>query len=495
MPMRILFIVPSTGYYTRALSNPLGVLYIATYLKKFAYDVKIYDRNVDKENIDKLIETYDPDIVGVSIMSARCLKDALKVSKAVKRYHKMLIWGGQVPTMSPDLCFECEHIDYIISGEGEITWLEFIQKIENFDSPDDIDGLVYKKDGKITTTKCREFANLEDIPNIDWSLVNPENYYQKFFHSDKMLWLCSSKGCPHDCTFCGNREYHQCKRRKRPVDMVIEEIKFLIETHDLNAVYFSDELWCFNRDEENEFCHKVKENGMNFVWGCTARIGQYSRESLQTMFDSNCRWLMFGVESGSSKMLSKIRKGIKIDDVERCIKDCLDVGITPIASFIIGFPDETEEDLKETVKLIMKLKTKLIVVYHFYPMPGSHMQQELVERGSLKLPCSFNEYIGVVATEEIGRNFSKVPSKDLRVIRSFFNWLAFSGKDSINQDGKFAFARQTISDMFNSITKKGCIHFLAGLSSAAKEFLYVVWHVVAYPRVRKKYGLYVKNKQ
>jgi len=176
--LKILFIVPATGYYRSALSNPLGVLSIATYLKKNGYDVKIFDRNVERINIDKLIKSYNPDIIGVSIMSSRCLKDALKVSKDVKRYGKMVVWGGQIPTMNTELCFSCEYVNYVMMGEGEITWLEFARKIENSESPDKIDGIAYKENGQIVITKCRDFADLKELPLIDWSIVKRDDFVE-----------------------------------------------------------------------------------------------------------------------------------------------------------------------------------------------------------------------------------------------------------------------------------------------------------------------------
>lgn len=492
--MRVLFVVPSTGYYTRGLSNPLGVLSIATYLKSFGHHVSIYDRNIDKTKMDKKIQAFNPDIVGVSVMSARCLKDALRVSKIAKKYQKILVWGGQMPTMNLDICFKSEHVDYIIYGEGESTWLEFVQKIENAESSHDIDGIAYKKDGKIEITRYRDFVDLKDIPNIDWSLVNPKDYFQKFFHSDRMLWLYSSKGCPFDCGFCGNRIYHQCKRRKRPVDRVIEEIVFLVENHAMNAVFFADELWVITEEEALEFCEKIKRTNKNFVWGCQLRIGQFSKQTIQAMYDANCRWILYGIESGSEQVLKTINKKIKVADVEESINNSVEIGITPVASFIIGFPDENESQLKETIDLIMRIKARIITVYHFYPTPGSRMQESLEERGLYSSPKTVAECIKAVATEHLGTNYSNVPAKDLRVIKCFFHWLAFTGKDTVNKGNSFEFAKKAISDMLLYITKKGIIHFLRGSFEAAKEFLYVFFHVMVYRGVRKKYGLYRHRK-
>ena len=493
--MKILFIIPATGYYRSALSNPLGVLSIATFLKKNGYDVKLFDRNVEKSNIDKLIKSYNPDIIGVSVMSSRCLKDAIKVSKTAKKYSKMLIWGGQIPTMNTALCFECKDVDYIMMGEGELTWLEFVRKIEKSESPNDIDGTAHKVNGQVAITKCRDFADLKEIPLIDWTLVKPKSYYQKFYYSNKMLYLFSSKGCPFNCSFCGNREYHRCMHRKRPADMVIEEIEYLVKKHGMDAVYFTDEEWCVNKEDAYEFCEKIKNKHLNFVWGVDSRIGQYTREDLQMMYDAGCRWILVGIESGSKLTLDKIHKNINIEVVEENIKNCIEIGITPMTTFIIGFPGETEEELKKTVNLAMRVRSKIVQINHYFPTPGSDLEREIIKNGQYEPPKSLKEAGRVIATDTLGQNFSCVPSKDLRVIRCFFNWEVFTGKDTINQAGKFSFAKTAIYDVFNAITKRGILFFFIGFLTAAWEFLFVLWHIIAYPGVRKKYGLYAKYKK
>lgn len=213
--MKILFTVADTGYYRSGLSNPLGVLSIATYLKKNGYEVIVYDRNVNREKLSRLLKSYDPDIVGVSVVSSRGLKDAVKVSETVKKSGKLVVWGGQMPTMQTALCFDCGCIDYIIMGEGELTFLELAQKIQNGQSPDGIDGLAYKRNGEIVYTKCRDFADLKELPLIDWNLADPRVYYQKYIY-DNLLYLFSSKGCPFNCAFCGNLGYHRCTHQKAP---------------------------------------------------------------------------------------------------------------------------------------------------------------------------------------------------------------------------------------------------------------------------------------
>jgi radical SAM superfamily enzyme YgiQ (UPF0313 family) len=492
--MKILFIVSDTGYYRSGLSNPLGVLSIATYLKKNGYDVKLYDRNIDNEKTEKLMKSYNPDVVGISVVSSRGLKDAVKVSKAVKKYGKLVIWGGQMPTMQTELCFNCEYIDYIMMGEGEITWLEFAQKIENSESPKEINGLAYKENGQVIYTECRDFADLKELPLVDWTLADPRNYYQKYIYDD-LLYLFSSKGCPFNCAFCGNLGYHRCTHRRRPTDMTLDEIENLVKNYGMKAVYFTDELWCARIEDAYEFCRKVKERNLKFFWGCDSRADQFTKEDLQIMYDAGCRWLLFGGESGSELMLKKINKGIKSAGVEDAVKNCKEIGISPIVTLVVGFPGETEEEVRETVNLGLRIQTKFVLVFHYFPTPGSNMEKELVGKGIYNPPKTIKEVGNSVAMETLENNFSLIPSKELKTIRCFFLWAAFWSKGSFSRENNkaLAFAKEAVWDFFNVITKRGLLYFFEGIFTAGKEFLFIFWHVIAYPGVRKKYRLYLKN--
>lgn len=494
--MKVLFIVSNTGYYRSGLSNPLGVLSIATYLKTNGFDVEVYDRNIDKRKLKKLMKLYKPDLVGVSIVSSRGLKDARRVSRIVKSFGTTVVWGGQMPTMQTELCFDCPYIDYIVMSEGELTFLEMVQKMDKRESIEEINGIAYKKDGKLVITKSREFADLNELPLIDWTLVNPRDYYQKYIYDD-MLYLFSSKGCPFNCSFCGNSGYHRCTHRRRSTELTLDEIENLAKNHGLKAVYFTDELWCAKKSDAYEFCEKVKERNLKFYWGCDSRADQYTKEDLQMLYDSGCRWLLFGGESGSELMLKKINKGVEAVGVEEAVKNCKEIGIAAIVTLVVGLPGETEEEVRETIALGMRLPTKFVLVFHYFPTPGSPLERELIEKGLHKPPMRIKEIGNAVAMETLEYNFSNIPSRELKVIRCFFLWSAFWQKGSFDpkEEGHFAFAKETIADFINVITKRGIKYFFSGIFTAAKEFLYIFWNVAAYPGIRKKYGLYVRNKR
>lgn len=487
--MKILLIFPSVGYYTRALSNPLGLLSIGTYLKQNGHDVIIYDRCVEKEKLAKLVRDFKPDIVGVSVMSSRGLKDAISVSKYIHKHNIPVVWGGQLPSMQPELVLKSDYVDIVSYGEGEETWKELAASYENNVPLSDIAGIIYKENGEIIRTPCRPFSDLRDMPVSDWSLLNVPKYMQTYLGCNKMMYIYSSKGCPCRCAFCSNVTFHKSTHRKRPNEYVIEEIKYLSENYGLDGVYFSDELWCMTRDDLLDFCQRVHDNNLNFRWGVQLRIGMFEEADYQIMYDAGCRWVLFGIETGSREMQKKIHKNIDFNKIVPTFEFLKKIGYVTIGSFILGYPDETEEQLMDTVKLIKEIGPNFASVFHFTPLPGTELYDEVVRKGRFKEAETLEDLCKIVATEEVGVNFSKVPDKDLKVIRSWFHWRSFIDKEALNNGKAFDFAIQTIKSGLHSISMKGAISFLVNGFIALKEFLYIFWYAHAYPKIREKYDL------
>ena len=487
--MKILLVNPSTGYYTRALFNPLGLLAIGSYLKSIGHEVRLLDRCVEKERFQSVLDSFQPGLVGVSVMSSRGLKDAIRISKCAKKNGLFVSWGGAMPSMQPDLVLKEDYVDVLTIGEGEYTFRELIEVVQGKRALDSVLGIAFKQDGKVIRTPDRPFIDLATLPPTDYSLICVEKYLQPYLGCEKLMYIYSSKGCPCRCAFCSNPVFHKSTHRKRPNAVVIEEIKYLIENYGMDGVYFSDELWAANRAEMLDFCRRVHENGLHFHWIIQTRVGLFTKEDYQTMYDAGCRGAFFGVESGSKEMLRRIHKAIPYDRIVPSFEEIQHIGITTIASFIIGYPGETEEQLKETVALVQSLCANLTPIYLFTPLPGTELYNEVVAEGKYKTPKTLKELSRVVATESVGQNLSAVPTVDLRVIRSRLHWQSFVNKNGIENQKPFEFAKDTILSGLRSISQKGPIFFLIDGFKAFGELVYVFWYAHFYPNVRKKYGL------
>ncbi len=338
----------------RAVTLPLGLLSIASYLSANGHTVRLFDRAVELQPLAELDKSFAPDILGVSLISYKSLEDALLVSEHYKQKGLPVIWGGPTASALPKAVFKNRCVDAVSLSEGEATWLDIANACAA-GTPEltSIPGLALRgENGEVRYTAQRPFMDLADLPDIDWRFVNVEKYFQSSYGCKRMLYLYSAKGCPFSCVFCYNKEFHRSTYRKRPLQQLLNEIRYLVTKHGMDGVYFADELWCRNRNEMHDICDALRGLELDFVWGCQTRVGVFNEEDFRYMFNAGCRWVFFGVESGSKRILEKMNKRLAYDKVEDNFSACRKAGIVTIGSFIAGFPGETPEELKETVAMI-----------------------------------------------------------------------------------------------------------------------------------------------
>lgn len=489
--MKVLLINSTATRFTnrqKAPSSPLGLLAIASYIKAKGHSVKIVDLTIKTENIEKHIKSFNPDVVGLSVITTLASNSAVKASKTAKKHNKPVIWGGNMASSLPELCFKEGCVDFVVMGEGEITFSELLNTIEKGGSFYNIDGLAFiDKDG-IHINKERAFADLSTFPIIDWSLVDPKKYCQVYFLSKRMLYSYLSKGCPGHCTFCYNPNYNRSTHRTRPPVHAAEEIEYLVKNCSVDGINFADEFLYPGKEDMQTFFRLIKEKHLDFKWGGQTRLGAFNKEELQQMYDAGCRWLLFGIESGCPERIRKIKKGINLEKAKETFDNCREIGITAQSSFIIGYPGETEEELKETVSFAHSLNANLCPLNILYLQAGSEILESAVNNGQYNPPRSLKEWSKIEIGEISDMNLSKVPRKDLLVIHFHFQWEGFSTKEAVNSDS-YGIAKKMAADALRNMVKFGFINFFIGGFVSVKKFFTVVWYAKAYPKVLKKYGL------
>lgn len=488
--MNILFINPSTSRYTRSISVPLGLLSIASYLETKGHTVMIYDRTVSKCDLQSVINSFNPQLSGISLVSYKSISDTLKIAKELKEQGIPVILGGPLPSVLTELALAYNYIDAVSLGEGEETWLDLARCYDSKSiSLDTIPGLALKNSkGEVVYTPSRPFVDLSKLPPINWDLIDVPKYYQSSYGCQKMLYLYSAKGCPFSCTFCYNKDFHKSTYRKRPLSMLLEEIRFLVENHGMDGVYFADEMWCRNREEMHEICDSLKGLNLDFVWGCQTRIGIFDKEDFEYMYNSGCRWIFFGIESGSPRILKSINKRIDFDKIANTFKNCKKSNIACIGSFIAGFPDETCDDLKMTVNLIKQLDTSLINMNYLALIPGSEIYKDLVASGKYKEVATLEEFGKRNPLDKMEYNYSQIPDVDIKVVRAYYMWRSFTATDVPGTE-KFGFAKKVITDALKSVKTGDLVSFIFSTAVAGIEFLKVFYYSHFFPAVKKKYQL------
>ena len=489
--MKVLLINPKTAGYTRSVTTPLGLLSIASYLSSNGHSVRLYDRTVEKEPIEKVSADFQPDIAGVSLISYKSYDDALEVSDFFSRHSVPVIWGGPLASELPDAVLKNPCVEAVSLGEGEQTWLELVQAYEN-GRPDlaSVPGLALRaSDGSCLRTAEREFLDLGELPDLDWSLIDVRKYFQTSYGCQKMLYLYAAKGCPHNCSFCYNKDFHRCTYRKRPMEILLREIRYLVEHFGMDGVYFADELWCRNVRDMHEICDSLKSLQLPFVWGGQTRIGIFDEADFRYMHDAGCRWLFFGVESGSPAILEKMNKRIAYGKIRQTFADCKKAGIVAIGSFIIGFPGETEEDVRQTVGLIESLDTSLINLNYFIVVPGSDIYEQLVAEGKYPALTDFSLLGDKDPMQEVDYNFSELSALELKVIHSRYMWRSFMS-NNIRVDGKRnSFTKKVILDALKSVKSGDFAAFIISTWNAGMEFLRIWYYAHSHQVIRKKYGV------
>ena len=488
-----MLINPKVPVYLRMPSIPLGLVSIASYLNAHGHRAIIIERSVKAYDLRAELKAFQPDVIGVSCLSFLSSIDAKKVTAQLRRLTDVpVIWGGQAPSASPELVLRDGNPDFVMLGEGELTWLAVAEALRQGKPLFDIPGMAFLRDGALVSNPVPPVADLFEFPEMDWSLVEPKKYFSTFFHCSRMLYLHASKGCPAACIFCSNKQYHQSCNRCRDPKHVLDDIDRFVLDYGADGIYFSDELFCPRRELRTELCNGLIERNYNLVWGCQMRLGVLNEDDIKLMYRAGCRWILFGIESGSKERIESIKKRINIDLAQQTVERCEKAGITVQGSFIIGFPGETREEMRRTIDFAKSLHASLIAMNILTPMPNSEIydmwDQDFPQ---YKKPDSIKACARKIeqnVADLVPWNFSKVPTRELRAVHFYYQWKDFAGKDSVNQDS-YGILKKMAQDAFNRIFRHGFLGFVFGTYVSAKQFLTVFYYSHFFPKILRKYGL------
>ncbi len=487
--MNVLLIMPYHCDLIHAVSLPLGIISIASYLEKFGVNVKICDFSIKRISLEKVYAEFKPDIVGLSFPSMKSIDGIMKISAFFRKKNVPIVWGGQFCDVAGSQeFFDTGLVDVISYCEGESTWLELVRTLENGGDLGGVKGIAYLKDGKVTVTEPRPFMDPAELPRLNFSYVDVPVYFQYLYGCSKLVYVYLSKGCPSHCTFCMNNMCHRNTRRRRPLSVFIDELTELVTEYGANGFYFADELAFLNDAEMYEVCDAFERSGLSFHWGFQTRIGTLSDEAIARAAQCGCRWMDFGVESGNRELLQKVSKGIPFDRIESTFSACTKAGIISIANFIIGFPGETPAQLQDTIDLAKRLEStqNSFLKYVFVPKTpgGQEVEKTFKTYPTFKTIYDYRQM-------DFFRNrhgLSQIPQKEIDVIQSYYHLKAIFRKDySDNRSYDLLF--KFISTVFTRVTKMSFVCAFKALTEISGNFARFTLDVALHPGILKKYHI------
>jgi anaerobic magnesium-protoporphyrin IX monomethyl ester cyclase len=358
-------------------SPPLGVTYVAAAFQAAGAEVKILDYIVSsytKENLRKELESFKPDAVGATSVTMN-FYEAQKILRDVKSYDPdilTMMGGPHVSFTATETLRQYPEIDLIAIGEGENTIAELTPVLKQKNKWRDIRGIAYRSGDEIVVTAKRDFImDVDRIPSPARHLLPISRYRALGFP----VSLITGRGCPYSCIFCLGRKMVGSKVRKRKSELVLNEIEEIIG-YGFERINIADDLFTSDKERVREVCEGIKERSLKFPWSAFARVDTVNQEIFDIMAEAGCDSVSFGVESGNSDMLKRIRKGINLAQVEEAVKMCHKAGMIAHESFIIGLPGETMDTLEESDKFAKS--TKAIYGYHYLaPFPGTTVREKL----------------------------------------------------------------------------------------------------------------------
>lgn len=389
---KILFIYPRLGYMDAQRNKPappLGILAAASFLKN-NYEIIVLDQRLfssDKKFYAQLhlLLQKQPLYAGLSVYTGGMITFALEISKYIKENSSIpVVWGGVHPSLLPQQTLENKHIDYVIQGEGELTLPEFsdMLSIHGQNMPS-IKGVWVKKDGHITYGGDRDLIDMQMIPSIPYELIDFNEYVQ-YYSGKKCMYYQVSRGCPYHCGYCYNNVFNKGRFRAQTVDKIISEIKELREKYFYEGVYFvDDDIFALGKKYVMTLAEGLKKLGLSwYVQGSDViSLKEYTEDDFKFLETCGLQRLSIGVETASKKMRSLINKQGSIEDIEQVVTRLSKMNIQIWCSYIINFPEETMDDLYESIKLILKLynmnKNVLNTPFFLYTLnPGTPLYEK-----------------------------------------------------------------------------------------------------------------------
>ncbi len=384
--MKITLIQPrawkdSPGY----VFEPLGLGYLASYLKLKGYtDITVKLSAFDSGD-DIIKDAVKSDIVGITATSSMMTHGKQLASEIKKRnQNTIVIFGGVHPTACPDTTAEDNNIDIVCRGEGEETMYDVAAAVEQDKPFADIPGISFKSDGKIIHNKVRTLGDdLDKLPYPDRDLIRQKIFSARFLKSygRRSAFVFGGRGCPYKCSYCATDSVWSRQVRLRSPQNIIGEIEALIKMYDVNYINFADDTFTINKNHVFELCDLMKMNKLSIEWSCNVHPRTADKQLFQEMKNAGCTEIWVGVESGSQKILDELKRNYTLEEVKELFAFAKEVGLKRQAYIMVGTPGESKETLKQTEAFIDKIKPDIVFPSLFVPVPGSELYRKAKETG------------------------------------------------------------------------------------------------------------------
>jgi radical SAM superfamily enzyme YgiQ (UPF0313 family) len=387
---------------------PLAVLNLAAVLEG-RWPWRIVDGNVEEDQVGAVLAAVGSRphvLVGISTMPGPQMVSAIEISSALRRAYPSvpIVWGGYFPTIYPDAAINASYVDYLIRGQGELTLLELLARLPDAGSPSALDssrdpsalrdvlGLTWKSDGQAVHNPERPGASPDAFPLLPYdSLPNIATYFRPTFLGSRTAVYQAALGCRFKCEFCGVVSMWNGKTHLEAPERLLHSLGMMKERWGADGIQFYDNNFFDREDTSQPVLDALGK--LSMPWWCFARTDTLSRFSASTwekIRKSRLRMAFFGAEAASDEILIRMKKGARVEHTLEVARRCREYGVVPEFSFILGGPEDPEDQIEKTFTFIRHIKTlnpdSEIVLQYYSPTPQRDRKAARREPGGVHLP-------------------------------------------------------------------------------------------------------------
>lgn len=379
--MRILLINPP-GWQKESIN--VGLSYLAAAVLKEGHGVKIFDINISNQPpqvVADRVKEFSPQVIGFSVKTAT-VQPACIISRSIKKVYNKAIHVAGGPHISlayEEFLRENHEFDYAFIGESDISFPDFIKKVNSNKELSGISGICYRNKDKIVATEKEIISDLDSLPFPNFNVIDT-------FQPDRFRYpLITSRGCPYSCIYCCVSLISSKKWRARSVENILKELKHAKERYNIGNFEILDDNFTLHLNRAKEFCRQLKSEKFNFTWYCHngIRADKLDWELAKLMKRSGCTSVAIGVESGDKKIFNSIKKGEKLSHIVQAVHLIKKAGMRTVGYFIIGLPGDDLNGTLKTIKFQQFLGLDDFTYGILTPYPGTEVWSIIKEKGKI----------------------------------------------------------------------------------------------------------------
>jgi radical SAM superfamily enzyme YgiQ (UPF0313 family) len=393
---RVVLIQPRYGLSDEVQSRPsapLGLLKAASLVDP-AHEIVLLDARLERDIEARVCREIDDDVVcvGLTVISGECTAQAVALSNLIKkRFPKVtVVWGGKLPTMFPEIVGRHPSVDILVRGDGEVVFAELVETLSNGGDLSKVRGISYRRHGIMTHNDAAPPVDLAALPPLRYDLIDIADH-TTIFGGRRSFNYESSRGCPVGCTFCYNTQ--EPSYRAYPAERVIDDVKRLVRDHGIEQIWFVDDNLCRDHDRLLAIAEGITPLGL--TWDTQGAvlddINALDDRALDVMAESGCVRLMMGVQTAVPRIARLMRSSATPETALTVNRRLMARGIRPHYYIMLGFPDETDDERRQTIDLALRLtkenpEATTSPFFCYEPWPGTPLFRYVAKRHGLREP-------------------------------------------------------------------------------------------------------------